>query len=160
MSQWITLDVERLLHVDRGRDAIACDRHFLGAGGGTLLLKLSDDTMKEMTMTDDEDIRDAALFRLWIRLCEKTASRVAVALADCIKPEEYREALAKLAQEDGLNLPPRKRRLSDPCPYPDQPGWTMTDCWAAQRCACADGVRLGYKPRPAIASAHGQSPGE
>lgn len=37
---WITLEVERALYVDRGRDAIACDRNILGPSGGTLIVKL------------------------------------------------------------------------------------------------------------------------
>lgn len=39
-----------------------------------------------------------------------------------------------------------ERKLTDLCPFPDKPGWTMHDCFTAKRCACADGVRLGYKP--------------
>jgi hypothetical protein len=97
-------------------------------------------------VSDEEDIRDATLFRLWIRLCETCPDRVASSLAHCIQPEEYRAALIKLAQEEGLNLPARLRQLTDPCPHPDQPGWTMADCFKAHRCGCADGVRLGYRP--------------
>jgi hypothetical protein len=41
--------------------------------------------------------------------------------------------------------------LSDPCPRPDFDGWTMRDCFAAHRCACAAGVSLGYAPLPAPA---------
>ncbi|MBO4228036.1 hypothetical protein [Bradyrhizobium neotropicale] len=37
---WQTLEVERALYVDRGRDNIACDRDIVGPGGGTLLVKL------------------------------------------------------------------------------------------------------------------------
>jgi hypothetical protein len=97
-------------------------------------------------VADEEDIRDTACFRLWIKLAEKTPVRVAKALAHCIRAEDYRRALVTLAVEEGMNLPPLPRRLCDPCPYPDQPGWSMADCFAAQRCACAEGVRLGYKP--------------
>lgn len=70
-------------------------------------------------MTDDEDIRDAILFRLWIRLCERCAGRVAVALAHCIRPQEYRTALIKLAQEEGINLPACPREEQFPRAVPD-----------------------------------------
>lgn len=36
--------------------------------------------------------------------------------------------------------------LSDPCPYPDVAGWTMQMCFSAKRCACQQGVLLGYTP--------------
>ncbi len=102
-------------------------------------------------MSDEEDIRDAACFRLWIRLAEKVHGRVAKALAHCVKAEDYRHALVKLAAEEGINLPSLPRTLRDPCPIPDVEGWTMADCFAAHRCGCAHGVRLGYKPTPSPA---------
>lgn len=99
-------------------------------------------------MADDEDIRDAACFRLWVRLAENSPIRVAKALAKCVSAEDHRKAILTLAVEEGVNLPPLPRRICDPCPYPDQQGWTMADCFTAKRCGCADGVRLGYRPPP------------
>lgn len=107
-------------------------------------------------MSDEEDIRDAACFRLWVRLAEKCPSRVAVALSRCVKAEDYRHALVTLATEEGMNLPPLPRRLCDLCPYPDVAGWTMQDCFDAKRCGCADGVRLGYVAMPREADVHGE----
>lgn len=56
-------------------------------------------------MTPDEDIRDAALFRLWIRLGSEQPSRVANKLTWCKTVEQYRAALMELAQEERINLP-------------------------------------------------------
>lgn len=57
-------------------------------------------------MSDDEDIRDAACFRLWVRLAGKSPCRVAKMLAPCITTNDYRRAILKLAAEEGINLPP------------------------------------------------------
>jgi hypothetical protein len=38
--------------------------------------------------------------------------------------------------------------LKGPCPHPDVKGMTMGECFAAHRCGCEAGVRLGYKPVP------------
>lgn len=56
-------------------------------------------------MADNEDIRDAALFRLWIRLADEKPSKVAVALAHCTHAEDYRVALTLLARQERINLP-------------------------------------------------------
>ncbi|MGY4295365.1 hypothetical protein ACVWXN_003460 [Bradyrhizobium sp. i1.4.4] len=37
---WMTLEVERVLFVDRGRTVILCDRDAVGREGGTILVKL------------------------------------------------------------------------------------------------------------------------
>lgn len=47
------------------------------------------------------------------------------------------------AAERVRNAPPS---LSDPCPHPDEPGWTMQQCFDAKRCGCSKGVALGYQP--------------
>lgn len=59
-------------------------------------------------MGDDEDIRDAAFFRLWIRLASQCPSRVAIALAPCAVERDYRMALSRLAREERINLPPAR----------------------------------------------------
>lgn len=41
LSRWITIEAERVLYVDRGRDVILCDRGHKGPV--TLVLKISDD---------------------------------------------------------------------------------------------------------------------
>lgn len=49
MSQWLQIDVERVLAVHRGRDVILCDRdNILGPLGGTLLVLLSDAELKRL----------------------------------------------------------------------------------------------------------------
>jgi hypothetical protein len=53
----------------------------------------------------DDDIRDAKLFRLWIRLANVKPGRVASTLARCTTEGDYREALLKLAREERINLP-------------------------------------------------------
>jgi hypothetical protein len=55
--------------------------------------------------TNDNDVRDAALFRLWIKLADETPIRVARALARCTHVEDYRVALTLLAREERINLP-------------------------------------------------------
>ena len=49
-------------------------------------------------------------------------------------------------------VPPRLREITDACPYPDHAGWSVSDCFKAKRCGCADGVRLGYKAHTKVAS--------
>ena len=39
-GRWVTLEVERVLYVDRGRDVIACDRNIVGPEGGTIIVKI------------------------------------------------------------------------------------------------------------------------
>jgi hypothetical protein len=59
-------------------------------------------------MTEHDDDLDGVLFRFWIRTAsypEGWPSAVAAALSHCKTPSEYREALLKLAQEKGVNLP-------------------------------------------------------
>ena len=53
----------------------------------------------------EQDILDAALFRYWIGMANGQPGRVASAIAHCIRPNEYRLALIKLAKEDRINLP-------------------------------------------------------
>lgn len=60
-------------------------------------------------MTDDEeDIRDAALFRYWCRMASWPGGdpvRVAKEIANCTTVTAYRETLTKMALSDGINLP-------------------------------------------------------
>lgn len=59
-------------------------------------------------MTDDEDIRDAMLFRFWCKMATYPGgkpSRMAKALENCHTVEDYRAALTLVAKEEGLNLP-------------------------------------------------------
>jgi len=39
-SEWLILEVERVLYVDRGRKVILCDRDIVGQDGGTIIIKL------------------------------------------------------------------------------------------------------------------------
>ncbi|MET4341933.1 hypothetical protein [Bradyrhizobium sp. RT9a] len=39
-GSWVTLEVERVLLVDRGRTVVLCDRDVVGREGGTILVKL------------------------------------------------------------------------------------------------------------------------
>jgi hypothetical protein len=39
-GEWVTVEVQRALYIDRGRTVIVCDRNIVGSEGGTLLLKL------------------------------------------------------------------------------------------------------------------------
>jgi hypothetical protein len=48
MSRWIAIEVERALYVDRGRDAILCDRQIVGEQGGTLVLRVSDEALRKL----------------------------------------------------------------------------------------------------------------
>lgn len=45
MSEWVEIDCERALYVDRGRDVILCDRL---PSPVTLLLKLSDEEITKL----------------------------------------------------------------------------------------------------------------
>lgn len=60
-------------------------------------------------IADDDDIRDAILFRFWIRAASAPPygfpDDTAKALEKCIIPDDYREALKKIAKEKGINLP-------------------------------------------------------
>ena len=38
--------------------------------------------------------------------------------------------------------------LRKKCPQPDGPGWTMQQCFDANRCACQEGILLGYSAKP------------
>lgn len=56
----------------------------------------------------DDDYRDGALFRFWIRMAQYPGgkpSAVAKAIADCHTAAEYRKALTELAIAEGVNLP-------------------------------------------------------
>lgn len=65
--------------------------------------------------TDEEDFRDAQLFRLWIRLASTKPGKVAVAIATCVTPDEYRAALVMLARQERINLPePPSRGMARP----------------------------------------------
>lgn len=60
------------------------------------------------SMTDDEDIRDAALFRYWCKMAsfpDGSPVKVAKALMNCLTADDYRKALTALALEDRINLP-------------------------------------------------------
>ena len=39
-GEWVILEVERVLYVDRGREVVLCDRGVVGRDGGTILVKL------------------------------------------------------------------------------------------------------------------------
>lgn len=59
-------------------------------------------------MTDDDDIRDAMLFRFWCRAASSNNGMVmeaARALANCHTVDDYRKALKELALKKGINLP-------------------------------------------------------
>ena len=47
MDRWFTVDVDRLLYVDRGVDTILCDRHF-HPGPVTVVVKLSDEAISNL----------------------------------------------------------------------------------------------------------------
>lgn len=51
-ERWITLDVERVHYVDRGRDVILCDRN--QPGRITLVMKVTREAMEE-TIADYRD---------------------------------------------------------------------------------------------------------
>ena len=58
--------------------------------------------------TEDDDIRDAMLFRCWCRAASSSGGfpgETAVAIGHCITPDDYRKALTELARKKGLNLP-------------------------------------------------------
>lgn len=59
-------------------------------------------------MTEEEDIRDAMLFRFWCRAASSGSGLVnetANALTHCLTVEDYRKALIDLARRNGVNLP-------------------------------------------------------
>lgn len=56
-------------------------------------------------MSEDDDIRDAMLFRFWIRAAESWPGETANILAQCHSAEDYRAALTLLANRHGVNLP-------------------------------------------------------
>jgi len=59
-------------------------------------------------MTEEEDIRDAMLFRFWCRAASAGSGMVnetAVALMHCLTVDDYRKALTDLARRKGVNLP-------------------------------------------------------
>jgi hypothetical protein len=59
-----------------------------------------------MTMTlEEDDIRDAMLFRFWIRGASEFPIDIAKAIMSCLRPDEYRAALKALALSKGINLP-------------------------------------------------------
>lgn len=60
-------------------------------------------------MTDDQDdVLDAALFRLWCRAASTHPGLVAKKLAPCLTPDAYRNALISVARELRVNLPTRE----------------------------------------------------
>lgn len=59
-------------------------------------------------MTEDDDIRDAMLFRFWIKAASYPGgwpSETVKALENCLTPYDYRKALTELARRKGVNLP-------------------------------------------------------
>ena len=44
--------------------------------------------------------KDAELFQYWIKMAAVKPGKVATAIASCLTPEEYREALTKLKDTD------------------------------------------------------------
>lgn len=54
---------------------------------------------------EDTDIRDAMLFRFWVRAASDFPGETAMAIARCLTPAEYRSALTELARRKGVNLP-------------------------------------------------------
>jgi predicted phage tail protein len=44
---WITIEAERILYVDRGRETILCDRVVLPTAGA-LVVRLSDEQVKQL----------------------------------------------------------------------------------------------------------------
>lgn len=56
-------------------------------------------------MKDTDDYLDAVLFRFWIRAASEFPGATARALLHCTSADEYRAALMKLAQHNGINLP-------------------------------------------------------
>lgn len=62
--------------------------------------------MTKKLPVDDE--MDGVLFRFWIRAASYPGgfpSDLMRALTDCHTPDDYRQALVKLANEKGINLP-------------------------------------------------------
>jgi hypothetical protein len=52
-----------------------------------------------------EDGLDGALFRFWVRAIQERPGDLARRLAQCVTPEEYREALICAARAAGVDLP-------------------------------------------------------
>lgn len=50
--RWITIEAERVLYVDRGRDAILCDRGHRGRV--TMVLELSDDEAHKLRLDEQQ----------------------------------------------------------------------------------------------------------
>jgi hypothetical protein len=59
-------------------------------------------------MTDQDDVLDAALFRLWCRAASTHPGLVATKLAPCLTADTYRQALMEVARELRVNLPTRE----------------------------------------------------
>lgn len=47
VSQWLQIDVERVLTVDRGRETILCDRSN-APNGATLIVRVSNESIKRL----------------------------------------------------------------------------------------------------------------
>ena len=58
-------------------------------------------------MTEDDDIRDAILFRFWCKAASTNGLIIetAHALKNCLTAADYRKALTDLARRKGVNLP-------------------------------------------------------
>lgn len=54
---------------------------------------------------ENEDYRDASLFRFWVKMASSEPSKVAIAISSCTSTDEYRAALTTLAIAKGINLP-------------------------------------------------------
>lgn len=74
-------------------------------GGGSVVREVDD---ADYMSADDDDIRDAMLFRFWCKAVEYPGgwpADTAAALKHCHTAEDYRKALTELARSKGVNLP-------------------------------------------------------
>ena len=59
-------------------------------------------------MTEDDDIRDAMLFRFWCRAAQFPKGypiELSAAFTRCKTADDYRKALTELALKKGVNIP-------------------------------------------------------
>jgi len=61
-GEWVILEVERVLYVDRGREVVLCDRGVVGRDGGTILAKLKHTALR--SAPEQESDKDRA-WRWW-----------------------------------------------------------------------------------------------
>lgn len=62
---------------------------------------------RRRAVTEEDDIRDAMLFRFWIKAASAGGfpGETASAICRCITPDDYRKVLKALAASKGVNLP-------------------------------------------------------